>query len=138
MTVLPLVVSWFLTLGYVPEMQDQISSSDTIIYQTASETMYQATTTKIGLSFETQDARFKVYTDIQSFQYAKSPVRFSPFRIDFSIGAQLNITDPSDAMTLHLNIDHECVHPVSSHNKLEYNYAGGITVLSLTVKGSSR
>jgi len=34
--------------------------------------------------------------------------------------------------------NHECVHPVSSHNKLEYNYAGGITVLSLTIKGSTR
>ena len=131
MTVLPLVVSWFLTLGYVPEMQDTIAS------------MSNATTAQIGLSFETQDNRFKVYTDIQSFQYAKSPVRFNPFRIDFSIGAQLNITDPSDAvasdtMTLHLNIDHECVHPVSSHNKLEYKYAGGITVLSLTIEGSNK
>ena len=138
MTVLPLVVSWFLTLGYVPEMHDQIGSSDPVVYQSASEIMHQATTAKIGLSFETQDARFKIYTDMQSFQYALSPVRFSPFRLDFSIGAQLNITDPSDTMALHLNIDHECVHPVASHNKLEYNYAGGIIVLSLTIKGSSR
>lgn len=121
MTVLPLVVSWFLTLGYVPEMCDGIAA------------MSNATTAQIGLSFETQDARFKVYTDMQNFQYAKSPTSFSPFRIDYSIGAQFNVTN-----SLHLNIDHECVHPVSSHNKLEYNYAGGITVLSLTIKGSNR
>lgn len=126
MTVFPLIVSWFLTLGYVPEMCD------------ATAAMSNATTAQIGLSFETQDNRFKVYTDMQSFQYAKSPVRFSPFRIDFSIGAQFNITDPSDTTTLHLNIDHECIHPVVSNNKLEYRYSGGITVLSLTIKGSSR
>lgn len=125
MTVFPLVMSWLLTLGYVPEMQDTVAA------------MSNATTAQIGLSFETQDNRFKVYTDMQSFQYAKSPVRFSPFRIDFSIGAQFNVID-ADTMTLHLNIDHECVHPVSSHNKLEYYYSGGITVLSLTIKGSTR
>jgi len=127
MIVFPLVMSWFLTLGYVPEMNNgtELNIKDT-------------TTAQIGLSFETQDARFKVYTDIQSFQSVKNPTSFSPFRIDFSIGAQFNINDPLDTMALHLNIDHECAHPVSSHNKLEYNYAGGITVLSLTIEGSTR
>lgn len=130
MNIFPLVMLWFLTLGYVPEMGNRVATTGLNIKDT--------TTAQIGLSFETQDARFKVYTDMQSFQYAKSPTSFSPFRIDYSIGAQFNINDPSDTMSLHLNIDHECVHPVMSRNKLEYYYSEGITVLSLTIKGSTR
>lgn len=128
MTILPIVVSWFLTLGYVPEMHEHISNPiDTNIY------MKQATMAQIGLSFETQDNRFKVYTDIKNYQYAKSLVSFSPFRIDYSIGAQFNVNN-----SLHLNIDHECMHPVMSHSVIDYPYGSGITTLSLTLKGSTR
>ena len=79
MTVFPLIVSWFLTFGYVPEMTDTVQGSRIEIDENRIATFAQ-----IGISASTQDGLFTLYTDVESFQYAPDGrgSKFRPFRID--------------------------------------------------------
>jgi len=79
MTVFPLVISWFLTFGYVPTMSESANGNLVKI-----DDSRIATVAQIGLSAETNDGGlFKVYTDIENFQYApdgSGGANFSPLR----------------------------------------------------------
>ena len=86
MTVFPLIVSWFLTFGYVPQMDDFVEGKTAEI-----DSGRIATVAQIGLSASTEDELFTIYTDMQNFQYAPDGKggKFKPFRIDYSIGFQI-------------------------------------------------
>lgn len=132
MTVFPLVISWFLTFGYVPTMCDAANGNPVKI-----DDSRIATVAQIGLSAETNDGLFKVYTDIENFQYApdgSSGVNFSPFRINYSIGFQIQ---PNEH--IRFNIDHRCDHPTTSKTsgRLPYRYNSEITTISVTLSGKT-
>lgn len=132
MTVFPLVISWFLTFGYVPTMTDSANGSVVKIDESRIATVAQ-----IGLSAETNDGLFKVYTDIENFQYApdgSGGANFSPFRINYSIGLHIQ---PNEH--IRFNIDHRCDHPTTSKTsgRLPYRYNSEITTISVTLSGNT-
>ena len=132
MTVFPLVISWFLTFGYVPEMADHVESKTAEI-----DNNRVATVAQIGLSASTDDELFTVYTDMQNFQYAPDGRggKFRPFRIDYSIGFQIK---PND--NIRFNIEHECDHAVQNKTMSagEYRYGSNLTTVSVTLSGQTR
>jgi len=133
MTVFPLVISWFLTFGYVPTMADSTSGFLVNIDQSRIATVAQ-----IGLSVSTADELFTIYTDIENFQYApdgNNGVSFSPFRINYSIGLEIK---PND--NIRFNIDHQCDHPTTSKTsgRLGYKYNSEITTITVTLSGKTR
>ena len=133
MTVFPLVISWFLTLGYVPTMTESVE--DSVIRIDDSRI---ATVAQIGISVSTEDDLFTIYTDVENYQYAFANgniFSFAPFRTDYSFGLQVK---PND--NIRFNVDHECDHPVSSSKRgdLAYEYISSKTTVSVTVSGKSR
>ena len=132
MTVFPLVISWFLTFGYVPEMADHVESKTAEI-----DNNRIATVAQVGLSASTDDELFTVYTDMQNFQYAPDGKggKFRPFRIDYSIGLQIK---PNN--NIRFNIEHECDHPVQNRTMTagEYRYGSNLTTISVTLSGNTK
>ena len=132
MTLFPLVISWFLTFGYVPEMTDAVRGSHIEI-----DSGRIATVAQIGLSASTDDELFTIYTDMQNFQYAPDGRggKFKPFRIDYSIGLQIK---PND--NIRFNIEHECDHPVQNKTMSagEYRYGSNLTTISVTLSGQTK
>jgi hypothetical protein len=132
MTVFPLVISWFLTFGYVPEMADFVEVKTAEI-----DSGRIATIAQIGLSASTEDELFTVYTDMQNFQYAPDGKgsKFRPFRIDYSIGFQIK---PSN--NIRFNIEHECDHAVQIKTNVagEYRYGSNLTTITVTLSGQTK
>lgn len=132
MTVFPLVISWFLTFGYVPEMTDSVQGSRIEIDGDRIATLAQ-----IGLSASTQDGVFTLYTDVESFQYAPDGKgsKFRPFRIDYTIGFTVR---PNKHISF--NIEHECDHPVQNKANVAgvYRYGSNLTTISVTLSGQTR
>ena len=132
MTVFPLVISWFLTLGYVPEMGE--SANGNVVNLDESRI---ATVAQIGISASTDDEMFTIYTDIENFQYAlhDGTLNFDPFRINYSIGLEVK---PND--NIRFNVDHECDHPTTSKTsgRLGYKYNSEITTITVTLSGETK
>jgi hypothetical protein len=132
MTVFPLVVSWFLTFGYVPQMTDSVNGRSTGI-----DNNRVATVAQIGLSASTEDELFTIYTDMQNFQYAPdgNGGKFKPFSIDYSIGFQIK---PND--NIRFNIEHECDHPVQNKTMTagDYRYGSNLTTITVTLSGKTK
>lgn len=132
MTVFPLVISWFLTLGYVPQMTDLVESQAVEI-----DGNRVATVAQIGLSASTEDELFTIYTDMENFQYIPGSAGegFRTFRIDYSIGFQIK---PNE--NIRFNIEHECDHAVQRNPVVvgDYHYGSGLTTISVTFSGKTR
>jgi len=101
-----LVLSWALSFGYVPE---QFNAVDYSYQEVGMESM--STVMKIGLDANLFN-RVTIFTDVENFQ---TPIKksvapaFDPYRIDYTIGARLRISD-----SVSITAVHECDHPVSS------------------------
>ena len=132
MTVFPLVISWFLTFGYVPQMADHVENKTAEI-----DGNRVATVAQIGLSASTEDELFTIYTDMENFQYIPRSVGegFHPFRIDYSIGLQIK---PNN--NIRFNIDHECDHAVQTRmmSAGDYRYGSSLTTITVTLSGRAR
>lgn len=132
MTVFPLVISWFLTFGYVPEMADFVESKMAEI-----DSGRIATVAQIGLSASTEDELFTIYTDMKNFQYAPVALGqgFSPFLIDYYIGFQIK---PNE--NIRFNIEHECDHAVQIKTMTagDYRYGSNLTTITVTLSGNTR
>ena len=132
MTVFPLVIGWFLTFGYVPQMADFVESKTAEI-----DGSRVATVAQIGLSASTNDELFTIYTDMKNFQYTPGSVGegFRPFRIDYSIGFQIK---PNN--NIRFNIEHECDHAVQikTMSAGEYRYGSNLTTITVTLSGQTR
>ena len=131
MTVFPLIVSWFLTFGYVPQMDESVSNRWVQL-----DDSRIATVAQLGLAASTEDGRVTIYGDVENFQYvSKNSVGFNPFRIDYSIGVQFQVND-----YIKINLDHECDHQVSSYSngKLDFNYASNQTKFTVTIHGKTK
>ena len=132
MNIFPLIISWFLTIGYVPMMSDGVAHNNISI--DPNET---ATVAQIGISAKTQNGAFEIYTDMENYQYApaeKEALYFEPIRINYSIGVKIKPTD-----WIMFNIDHQCDHPITSYASgfLPYHYNSAITKITVTFSGSS-
>jgi len=132
MTVFPLIVSWFLTFGYVPEMTESVNGRSVRL-----DGSYIATVAQIGVAAETAGGRFGVYTDIENFQYAPRPgsgKNFVPFRVNYTAGAWFDINKH-----VRITVEHECDHPVAGGKSKEflYHYGSEKTTLFMTVRGST-
>ena len=131
MNLFPLVVSWFLTFGYVPQMADFVEGKTAEI-----DGSRVATVAQIGLSASTDDELFTVYTDIENFQYTPGArgQGFRPFRVDYSIGIQIK---PNN--NIRFNIEHECDHAVQNKTMSagKYRYGSNLTTISVTLSGET-
>lgn len=132
MNLFPLVISWFLTFGYVPQMADFVEGKTAEI-----DSSRVATVAQIGLSASTEDELFTVYTDIENFQYIPEArgQGFRPFRVDYSIGLQIK---PNN--NIRFNIEHECDHAIQTGPNIlgGYMYGSNITTISVTLSGGTR
>lgn len=95
-----LVLSWALSFGYVPMQSNQVNT----------ECLKYSNTTMAKIDFSLRlDDRLDIYTSLENFQKADALPYFSPYRINYSIGAKLDITS-----FLSATIEHECDHKVVS------------------------
>ena len=99
-----LVFSWALSFGYVPEQFNAVDYT----YQ---EVTFDKVDTVMKLSLDANlFNRVTIFTDVENFQTpVKGEMAFDPYRIDYTIGARLRISD-----NVSITAVHECDHPVSS------------------------
>jgi hypothetical protein len=97
-----LILSWFLTVGVLPEQYGYIDFGDDLLSLAATETTY---TTELGLRAEAFDC-LRAWGSANVYEYHREGLAFQPFRADFTIGAAV-YWGP-----LELSIEHECDHPV--------------------------
>ncbi len=93
-----LTTVWFLTLGFQPFNQTKLN--DLTVETTNTFTQ------QLGVEFYL-GTYGKIYTDIEVYDTPVTLFSWSPYRIDFSIGAELKY------MFLSLGVYHECDHDVS-------------------------
>ena len=120
-----LIISWFLSLGYVPTQSESIGRSYTNL-----ETNRIATVAEIGLSAELY--RLKIYGSIENYQYASGNGGFYPFRADYTAGLSFRLTD-----SIIFILEHECDHPVSSSPMMQgkESYMSQETRIMIKLKG---
>ncbi|MFA5130507.1 MAG: hypothetical protein WC477_06385 [Patescibacteria group bacterium] len=102
-----LIVTWFLAFGYVPE---QVESVRGVSLEIPNE--YAITNTQVGIAMTAFD-RFCVFADIETFQFLDiqgnyTGGAFSPYRADYTIGAEFYFSD-----NIKIIASHECDHMVS-------------------------
>lgn len=118
-----LVISWFLSFGWVPEQVDVVN------YQSIER--HNTTVAEIGISGEMAD-RLTISASVETFQaLPKGSVYFAPYLANYRIGASLRIIDG-----ITLNADHICTHPVLSSDKT-YTKSGGMTRVYLKIHGTA-
>lgn len=125
-----LVVSWFLTFGYVPVVADVTANSGV----SSEEFTKTATIADVGLKITAFDDLF-FYTSITSYQYAIKLTEFCPFSISYKIGVGYDLNK-----NIRFNLDHVCQHPVvpnqyDNNVKIKYNYNHYETKLTITLHG---
>jgi len=127
-----LVVSWFLTFGYVPDMGMTVNDTGVNI----SRFNNAVTVSDIGLSVTAWD-KLTLYTSLENYQYYspadKNVLQFSPFKTGYKIGMTF-----TPIKNVSFDLSHVCEHPVSSDNVIEFPYNYGQTRISVTFKGSQR
>jgi len=124
---LPLVFSWFLTLGYVPEMTENVATAEAVI---CSEDA--ATLAEIGLAAEWRG--FTIEGWVATYQLFEAGSTFKPFRADYKFGVRY------DYRFLTIGIEHECDHPVVSLYSYDskFQYLSSQTKIYATIRGSTR
>ena len=118
-----LVISWFLSFGWVPEQVDAVN------YQSINR--HNTTVAEIGISGEMAN-RLTISASVETFQsFPKGSAYFAPYLANYRIGASLRIVDG-----LTINADHICAHPVMSGKDL-YLKTGGMTRVYLKIQGTA-
>lgn len=118
-----LVISWFLSFGFVPDQVDAVN------YQSIER--HNTTVAEIGISGEMAD-RLTISASVETFQAMDENVfTWAPYLANYRIGATLRIIDG-----ITLNADHICTHPVMSGDKT-YIKSGGMTRVYLKIQGTS-
>jgi len=118
-----LVISWFLSFGWVPEQVDAVN------YQSINR--HNTTVAEIGISGEMAD-RLTISASVETFQTMRENVFvWAPYLANYRIGASLRIIDG-----ITLNADHICTHPVLS-SQPSYLKSGGMTRVYLKIQGTA-
>lgn len=118
-----LIISWFLSFGWVPEQVDAVN------YQSIER--HNTTVAEIGISGEMAD-RLTISASVETFQtMGENVFVWAPYLANYRIGASLRIIDG-----LTLNADHICTHPVLS-SQPSYLKSGGMTRVYLKIHGTA-
>ena len=118
-----LVISWFLSFGFVPDQVDAVN------YQSIER--HNTTVAEIGISGEMAD-RLTISASVETFQTMRENVSvWAPYLANYRIGASLRIIDG-----ITLNADHICTHPVLS-SQPSYLKSGGMTRVYLKIQGTA-
>lgn len=120
-----LLLSWFLAFGYVPTQTECVNG-------TMLELDSSRIVTVIELGLTAQLSRLSVYGSLQNYQYVGEEWNFHPFRVDYTVGASLRLTD-----NVRIIAEHECDHPIdSSPQGLERgSYMSEETKLMIRIEG---
>ena len=122
-----LVLSWFLTFGYLPQSQEAIATTtDRVEWLDNSGAFYQT----IGLSATAFD-HIRLYTELQTYDRMGSINQWFPYRSDYIIGLDL-LAGP-----VTIGVRHECDHPVIWSMDQEYGYISGITEIYVKIEGKT-
>jgi hypothetical protein len=122
------VVSWFLTLGIVPQQSLSINNSRAYI-----DSDRVATVAEIGLKAVMWD-KLVLQTSVENYQYKadSGELGFYPYRVDykFDVGYMMN-------KNISFWINHECDHPVvyTTDGKSKFNYLSQETSLCVKFEG---
>jgi len=117
-----IAVSWFLTLGFIPDSLERLDQN--VI---TSERVFTQT-----LGLEAKLGVFTLSTDIKNYTELDLPY-FLPYRVDYSIKAEVG----NDRMSA--GISHYCDHPVIYNlQDQELGYAGCGTEIYITVRGGDK
>jgi hypothetical protein len=120
-----LVLSWALTLGYVPEQANFVDTNHVAIDQSRLATV---ATVDFGV---TAWGVLHVYSEIETFQYlCKDLQGFNPYRANYTFGTDFYINK-----NLTLGLVHECDHPIVSGTNMttEYKYASNETKIFIRI-----
>lgn len=124
-----LVLSWALTLGFIPS-ETTLIGTGTVPVAFCGKTNALKQTIEIGV---TAFDLVTIWTNIETYDTMISPIQYSPFRSDYNIG--LNVGHSFDGLRLDAGVNHECIHPVYS-NGLGKWVAGGNTEVYVKVSGA--
>jgi hypothetical protein len=120
-----LVMSWFLTLGIVPQQTECCNG------QYCSPVL-PSTVAEIGLSATAFD-HLILSTSMENYQTKGDNLTFNPYRIDYKFSAGVRIND-----NVSVWFDHECDHPVLSGNIVKYDYRSEMSKLYIKLEGSTK
>lgn len=119
-----LVISWFLSFGWVPIQADNVGQSSAM--------RENATFAEIGVSGEMAD-RVTIFGSVETYQtYLPSKYSFAPYLANYRIGATFRIIDG-----VSITADHLCIHPVLSIGEDSYMKSGGKTRVYLKIEGKA-
>jgi len=117
-----IVFGWSLTLGTIPQYELKLGPT----FNVASEDVLVQ---RVGLNALVCD-HFFVWTEIETYDTPLSLFAYAPFRTDYSVGAEVRISEQ-----LKIGAVHECIHPVVSSNKPDTNsLSTGTTEFFVTIK----
>ena len=123
-----IVISWFLSVGWVPLQTEMVDHSTFRINPDMTATM-----TEIGLSV-TFDDRLKVFTEMDNYQYKdKDSLYFLPYRIDYTFGSTLDINK-----YISVTATHTCIHDVIYNRHQPKGYQENETKVYATIHGETR
>jgi len=122
-----IVIGWFLTFGVVPLQNEMIGAS-----QFSVESGRITTMANVGLE-ATIDDRFRVYTELDNYQYKASGLYFNPYRIDYTIGAEFRVNK-----YISLFANHRCIHEVKYTTEQTPGFSENETKLYVTFHGESK
>lgn len=125
-----LVLSWTLSLGYLPaqiETYDHPGLGDS--YTVDRSGAFVQDLGLEALAFE----HLRAWTNIRTYEEQAAPLAYAPFRADYSIGLEV-LAGP-----VVLGIRHECAHPVVSRTSFaETGRISTETEVFVRFQGSSR
>lgn len=107
-----IIVAWSLWFGAVP-------TQDLRINDCGKETVIPNSGTVAGIGLTAKVNRLKLFTNMESFQKMDRVNRYMPYRIDYSIGAEVEITK-----NIAVVVQHECDHSVVSDMSLRGSFVG--------------
>lgn len=122
-----LIISWFLTVGFMPQNTEVFSVGETTIYTDHPNAMYQT----IGLEALAFD-HLRIWSDIRTYEHTTNGYQYYPFRSDYQIGLDL-LAGP-----VTIGVKHECDHPVIWNQAQDLGYLNMQTEVFVRIKGSTK
>ncbi len=123
-----IVLGWFLSFGWVPLQSESVDNHWFMI-----DDSMTATVSTLGLNV-TIDDRFKVFTQMDNFQYKENDgVYFFPYRIDYKIGATVDINK-----YISVSAEHKCIHVVKYSDIQAPGFVENETKIYATIHGETK
>jgi hypothetical protein len=121
-----LVLSWALTIGYLPMQTDSIVNGAETVHLPAPENAIATTFELDAVAFD----HLRAWGKMRSYEsFAFDRLYMVPWRIDFSIGAEVFYGPFA------LGVWHECDHGVDSSRYMKPWYSRGTTEIYIAIRG---